>query len=118
MKKYDIYFAVVVFVIAAVVTMFYGVLGSQESSQVTVTVNHKKYGIYLLSANQEIEINDTNRLKIENGKAYMKSATCPNQDCVHQKEISKKGEAITCLPNKVVVEVTSGESSELDGVAN
>ena len=47
----------------------------------------------------------------------MVEADCPDKLCVHQKAISKNNETIICLPNKVVVQVTSGEESEFDSVA-
>ncbi len=118
MKKFDFIFAGFVLAVASFITLWYGALAKQDAGQVTVTVEHEVYGTYLLSEDQEIWINNTNLLVIEDNKAYMKDADCPNKDCVKQKEISKKGETITCLPNKVIVEVTAGESSELDGVAN
>ncbi len=118
MKKYDIYFAGIVLVIAVIISLWYGAMATQEGGQITITVEQKVYGTYLLLADQEIWINDTNLLVIKDGMAYMKDATCPNHDCVHQKAVSKKGEAITCLPNKVIIEVTGGEAGELDGVAN
>lgn len=118
MKKWDIIFAVVVLLVAGAVTSWYVLLGKQDAGQITITVESKIYGTYLLSEEQEIPINDTNYLVIKDGKADMIEANCPNKECVHQKAISKKGEAITCLPNKIIVEVTSGENAELDGVAN
>lgn len=118
MKKWDIIFAVVVLLVAGAVACWYFFLGKQDAGQITITVENKIYGTYLLSEEQEIQINDTNYLVIKDGKADMIDANCPNKECVHQKAVSKKGEAITCLPNKVIVEVTSGESADLDGVAN
>lgn len=118
MKKWDIVFAVVVLIIAAVVGSGYFFLGKQDAGQITITVENEIYGTYLLSEEQEIMINETNYLVIKEEKADMIDANCPNKECVHQKSISKKGEAITCLPNKIIVEVTSGEMAELDGVAN
>ena len=118
MKKYDIFFVIVVLFIAGFITAWYGFLGQQDAGQITITVNQEIFGTYLLSDNQEIKINDTNYLIIEDDKADMIDASCPNKECVHQKEISKKGETITCLPNKVIVQVTNGESAELDGVTN
>ena len=44
-------------------------------------------------------------LVIEDGKAYMEEADCPNQICVHHSAISHKGETIVCLPNRIVIEV-------------
>ena len=47
----------------------------------------------------------------------MKSADCPDQICVHQRAISKNGESIICLPNKVVVSIEGAEDSQIDVVA-
>lgn len=47
----------------------------------------------------------TNTLVIKGGVADMTSADCPDHLCVKQKAISKEGESIICLPNKVVVTV-------------
>ena len=56
----------------------------------------------------------TNTLVIENGKADMISADCPDKLCVNQHAISSNGETIVCLPNKVVVEVEDGEEAQFD----
>lgn len=47
----------------------------------------------------------TNTVVIKDGIVYMESASCKNQICVSTGKISKKGESIVCLPNKVVVEI-------------
>jgi len=44
-------------------------------------------------------------LVINKGEVYMESADCPNQICVHHSRISRKGETIVCLPNRVVIEI-------------
>ena len=56
---------------------------------------------------KEIEIDDTNILVIKDGAADMISADCPDQICVKHNPISKAGETIICLPNKVVVTIES-----------
>lgn len=76
------------------------------------------YGTYPLSKVQTIEINDTNRLEIKGGTAEMIWAECPDQVCVHHREISRNGESIICLPNQVVVSVVGGKQPELDAVAD
>ncbi len=75
-------------------------------------------GVYSLAKDQSIEINGgTNVLKIRNGSADMTEADCPDKLCVNQKAISKNGESIICLPNKVVVTIESSEDSVFDAVA-
>ena len=59
----------------------------------------------------------TNTLVIKGGVADMTSADCPDHLCVKQKAISKEGESIICLPNKVVVTVKSGMKSDIDSIS-
>ena len=47
----------------------------------------------------------TNVIEIKDGVVFVKSASCKNQVCVNTGKISKKGESIVCLPNKVIVEI-------------
>ena len=49
--------------------------------------------------------------------ADMTEADCPDKLCVNQRAVSKNGESIICLPNKVIVTVDSSENSEFDAVA-
>ena len=46
-----------------------------------------------------------NTVEIKDGRVKMAAADCKNQICVHHTSIHKKGESITCLPNKVFVEI-------------
>lgn len=47
----------------------------------------------------------TNEVDIQDGQVFVSSASCPDQICVHQGKISKKGETIVCLPHKLVIEI-------------
>ena len=94
----------------------------KAGSMVIVEKNGKTYCSTSLYEDQRIEIEDdngniTNILIIEDKKAYMQEADCPDQLCVHQKAISKTGETIVCLPNRVVVSISSHEKDSLDGIA-
>ena len=91
---------------------------NSDGETVQITVDGELYGEYSLHEDKTIKINETNVLRIKDGSAKMAEADCPDQICVHQRNISKNGETIICLPNKVVVTVCSGESSHLDGIAN
>lgn len=91
---------------------------SPKSAEIEIKVDGNLQGTYSLWEDQEITIGKTNVLVISGGKAKMQSAQCPDQICVRQTAISKKGETIVCLPNKVIVEVTEGTKADLDGVVN
>ena len=112
----------VIIVILAVLGIAYLVVFlafSKPGDMISVEKDGKIIGYYSLSENQMIPIEDddnSNLLIIESGKAHMEEASCPDHLCIMQGEISKAGETIVCLPNRVVVTVVSGDESEVDTV--
>lgn len=92
----------------------------QTGAFVTVTVDGEETARLPLSENTSLVIGQgehTNTLVIENGKAHISQASCPDHVCIRQGEISCDGQTIVCLPNKLVVEVTGGEQGALDAVS-
>ena len=115
--KNDVIFIslLVVFCIVVCVAVYKG--GAVEGSNITITVDGKEYGTYSLFEEQVITIENgesRNIIEIKGGKAYMVEASCPDQLCVDQNEISFDKESIICLPNKVVLTVTSDAKSDTD----
>ncbi|MBR3738340.1 MAG: NusG domain II-containing protein [Eubacterium sp.] len=58
----------------------------------------------------------TNTVEIKNNQVDVTYADCPDKICVKHRKISKSGESIICLPNKVVISVES-DNEEVDGEA-
>ena len=80
---------------------------------VTVTVNGEVYAEYSLSEARTVTLPSydgagENLLVIENGAAYVASADCPDGICVAHAPISLVGDAIVCLPHRVVITVEEG----------
>lgn len=94
----------------------------ERGTTAVVTVAGEERFRCSLFIEKEIQIDDTNTLVIKDGVADMVSADCPDQVCVKHVPISKTGETIICLPNKVVVTIEtlagSGKPSreEVDAV--
>ncbi len=91
--------------------------GNVTGSYITITIDGEIYGTYSLLEEQTITIGEgghVNIIDIKGGKAYMTSATCPDQLCVMQNEIGYDKQSIICLPNKVVVTVTSDSKDDVD----
>lgn len=91
--------------------------GAVKGSYITITIDGEKYATYSLLEEQTITVGEgehVNIIDIKGGKAYMTSASCPDQLCVKQNEISYDKQSIICLPNKVVVTVTSDDESDVD----
>ena len=110
----DIILIVALVLIVAVAAVFVFVL-SKPGDTVVVTVDGEVYGEYSLSVDREIGIENGdgfNVLVIKDGKAFIESASCPDGVCSSHRPVSRDGESIICLPNKVVVEIhANGENS-------
>lgn len=117
MKKNDWLLALTIIIISGIGFGFFAYFGTQSAGLVKVTVNGEIYGTYSLEKDQEIEINQTNQLLIQDGFADMVDGDCPDHICVNHAPISKNKEMIVCLPNKVIVEIVGGENAESDAVA-
>ena len=98
--KKEILLLVIIFVAAVIGYFVFQKMQSTPGGQVKVTVDGSVYGTYDLHTTgekaQKIEIKNaegtvTNTLVIENGKADMISADCPDKLCVNQHAISSNG---------------------------
>jgi hypothetical protein len=113
----DIILAAVILVIAAAGLLFVKFTKTQGNT-VVVKINGVETETHSLSENGEYEIktgkNNENIsvLVIKDGKAYVSVADCPDGICKNFKPISYVGETITCLPHKVVIEIT-GDNTEI-----
>ena len=86
-------------------------LFSSHGVYAEVRVNGELAGSYPLSEDGEYRIADgRNLLVIEDGAAYMKEADCPDRVCVRTGKISRAGESILCLPNRVEVGFVGGDA--------
>lgn len=78
----------------------------EEGDRVRVSVDGRMIGEYLLGEDREVVLNGgTNILLIKDGKACIEDADCPDRICVKEGWVSRTGECITCLPNRLIVEV-------------
>ncbi len=78
----------------------------EVGGSVTVRVDGVLVAEYSLAADGEYSLSGgKNILVIEDGCAYMKSASCPDKTCVGVGRIKYAGQSIICLPNRVVVTV-------------
>ena len=114
-KKADIALFFVILILGLILS-FVSLTGDFGGDKVLVTVDGKDYGIYSLYEDQDIKVvqnNHTNHITIKDGKVSMSYSTCKNQICVNTKAITESKDAIVCLPNKVMVEITGGGSADV-----
>ena len=120
-KKKDFLLGGGTLVVALVLFLVMRVTGSEAGSRIQVTVDGEVYGTYSLTENQVIEVKEGdfyNRIRIEDGKAYMEEANCPDGYCERQGKISGGAQTIVCLPHKLVVEVLEADDASRDSGEN
>lgn len=114
MKKRD-FLLVGVILLAAVALLLASRLGKRAGGAVVVRVAGEERETYSLAVDGVYSLNGgTNVLKIEEGKATMIEADCPDHYCMSQGSVYRTGETITCLPNKLTVTVVGGADNDVE----
>jgi len=123
-KKNDILLigAILILALAAYVGASFFQSANTHNPEAVVLIDGKEYGSFSLDSDivERIELPDGsyNVLEIKDGKADVTEASCPDGICVNHRAVSKQNQSITCLPNKLVVEIRNGEESEVDAFTN
>ena len=112
-KKADIILTIALVAAGLLLSWFFS-FHDTSGEELKITAEGKLFGTYSLYEDQSIDIvngSHQNHVVIKDGSVRMSGASCSGQDCVHQHSISKSGETIVCLPNRVVLEITGGEKA-------
>ena len=103
---------------SALFFLFKGKQAGEEGAAAVVTVDGTEIARYPLNRDGTFVLNGgSNTLIVENGEAWISEANCPDKLCMGFGKISKKGEIIVCLPNRLIVVIEGGEAAEVDAVA-
>ena len=85
---------------------------SSEGSYVIIMHQNEEKARFSLTSNGVYDINDgKNQIEILDGKVRMIDADCPDELCIRQGWIEYDGQSIICLPNKITVMISGGDSS-------
>lgn len=93
--------------------------GHTGGDKVVIKVDGREYATYSLSEDRTVTVeNDgrTNVVVIEDGSVNVTEASCHNQVCVKHATISRTGESIVCLPNKMIVTI-EGKGEDFDAIS-
>lgn len=77
--------------------------------------------IYRLSLEEDTEIKvrgimGLTKIRVEQGRVTVVEAPCPNKICKKMGKISRSGEILVCVPNRIVVRITGKINSEIDSI--
>jgi len=112
------------FIIIAIILVMFGTslaflwLRATASADIEIYVDGTLYSTAPLSINRTITIQhagNKNIIEISEGAASMIHANCPDEICMRMPPISMSHEAITCLPNRVLV-ITRNTRTNTDAV--
>lgn len=120
MKKNDVVLGGGILVIVLVLFLVMHLTRNEAGNQIRIMVDGAVYGTYSLEKDQVIEVKENdfyNRIRIQDGAAYMEEADCPDGYCEEQGKISGRTQTIVCLPHKLVVEVLDADGLENDNVS-
>ncbi len=106
--KNDIYLIAGLLLVLVVFTAIL-ILSGKSGKEVVVSVDGKTVATFPLDEDLTYEIKGyqggSNLLVISGGEAYLTSASCPDHLCINMGKISRAGQSIICLPNRVTVEI-------------
>lgn len=115
--KNDIILIAVLLLFAAAGLLLFSALKTGGDT-VVVLIDGVESASYPLAVDTEVVIkteNGTNVLVISGGRAYVKTADCPDGICAAHRPVHNVGETIVCLPHSLVIKVESKTSeSSLD----
>ena len=117
MKKNEWILLIITVIFVGATIYVHQIVGREHPGYVRIIVAGEEMGVFDMSENQEIEIEDTNVLKIQDGGIDMISSTCEDQLCVHQTVIRENNEGILCMENDIAITIDNKESQPLDTIA-
>lgn len=112
MRKYrnDIFLILGLILIVTLFFILYFTLQKKENLIVRVYYDKELVEEVSLLEDKEFIVHDV-VIILKNKEVYVQSSTCKDQICVHQGKIKSAGQTITCLPQRVFVQI---EGSEVD----
>lgn len=120
MKKREIIILVITVLLVAGIFAFY-LYRQQQGAVVLVKINGEVVEELPLDEDTVYEITQDGRVSnvvhIEDSQVWITDADCPDKLCENMGKVSKDGQTLVCLPNKVIVQIEGGESADIDIVA-
>lgn len=89
---------------------------SRDGSSVSIYVDGRLFAEKNISENSVTDVDGMMTVVIENGKVYAQNSVCPSGVCEHSLPITKSGDSIICLPNKIMIKISGeGETDAISG---
>ncbi len=111
--------ALAITVILATILLFLIFLnGPHRAARAVVLVHSKVYKVVPLNKNETFKVYWKKRylmtIQVKSGAIRVKNSTCKRKICVHTGWISKDGQSIVCVPNRVIIYTEGAKSASCD----
>ena len=108
--------AIIGVALAALVLLVLFLRFSGSDTRPTVCIYREGKKIQELTLDQDgeytVQGEYRNRVSVLGGRVCMAESDCPGEDCVHSGWISRPGQSIVCLPNRVEIRLEGAENSD------
>ena len=114
LKWGDIVIFSALLLLAAALFVFHFASPRPDGAVAKITVDNQTVQTMPLSQNATyiVETNSGyNVVVVEDGRVFVRDADCKNHICVKSRAISRVGETIVCLPHKMTISITGGDTS-------
>lgn len=111
-KKNDL-IVIAVILAAALIMMIPGVI-NKENLTATVYVDGnivKTINLEEVKNSYTFSPKSGTEICVENGAVYFSSAVCRDKLCIHSGKLNKNGQTAACLPERIVISISSGKNS-------
>jgi len=91
-----------------------------EGKRVVIEADGERIGNFSLEEKRLIPVAGklgTTRVEIADKVVRVLDSPCPHKVCVKSGPISRSGETLVCLPNRVVIRIEGGEEPSVDAVS-
>jgi len=119
---YIIWIGIIVLALGGV--LYYQQIDVKGQNKIEITVDGEVYDIIPLTRDMEDVSREvqgfigTTYIEISGSRARVTYSDCPDKICVHSGWINKPGQMIVCLPNRVIVQMTSDMEQDIDLYTN
>ena len=108
-KKKDLHLLAAALIAACLLFFLYRFLSAAPAAYGEVSVNGEVVAELDLNQDTSLTVSGwnggSNTIVVQNGAISVTEATCPDHVCIHTGEISRTGETIVCLPNRLIITI-------------
>lgn len=123
LSRFDKIIIFILIILSLILFLCFGLSSINSSGRILkIQSEGEIYAEYKLDsqvAEKELQVKNKNgncTIFISKNEVYVKNADCKDELCIGKK-ISKVGQTIVCLPNKILIYIVSEKDTKIDSVA-